>query len=230
MSLTVCCVLVDGPVKSYDADHVVRLEKMVLKYLDEPFRFVCLTDGSRGHLSCETIQIASRGEDVPENGRGYWAKVELFNRANGLTGRCLFLDLDVLVVGPLGSIVRYPSDLALTADALVDERKHLDTDRYGRKLVRRFNSSVIVWDAGAHDYLFDRLTNADIHRLSTDQDWIGEQAKTAAAMPLHWFPRISRVQPPFDGDARVVLVKKPKPADACRQWDWFEPMWGGWAA
>lgn len=226
--MTVCCVLVSGPVKTYDVDHVVRLERMVRRYLARPFRFVCFTDGTRGDLPCETIRIPSSGPEVPENGRGYWAKAQLFNKAHGLEGRVLFLDLDVLVVNDLSPIVDFPAALALTEDALVVERAHLDRDRYGRRLVRRFNSSVIVWDAGTQDFLYDRLTAADILRLSTDQDWIGEQASAAVGMPLAWFPRISRVQPPWAADAKVVLVKKPKPADACARWPWFEPMWGGW--
>lgn len=230
--LTVVCVLVAGPVAGYSIDYVVRLERMVRRYLRRPFQFVCLTDGSRGRLPdhVETVRIPSLDARVPWNGQGYWAKIELFNPALGFRGRMLYLDLDTLVVAPLDPIVDFPAALALTEDAFVLERAHLDRDRYGRQLVRRFNSSVIVWNAGAADYLFMRWSPAVAQRLSTDQDWIGEQAPEARPMPLPWFPRISHVQPPWPSEAKVVLVKKPKPHEAVTRWPWFEPLWGGGAA
>lgn len=237
--LTVCCVLVAGPVAGYSVDYVVRLEWMVRRYLARPFRFVCLTDGTRGQLPdpIETIRIPSSAAWVPVNGRGYWAKLQLFNPAHGFTGRLLYLDLDTLVVAPLDAIVDFPASLALTADALVLERAHLTSDRYGRRLHRRFNGSVMVWDGGTHHHLFTNFTPDVTWRLSTDQDWIGEQAIDAAGMPLAWFPRISQLVTdpgfaatggPYPPDAKVVLTKKPKNHDAIARWPWFDAQWGGW--
>lgn len=231
--LTVCCLLVDGPVKGYSVDYVVRMHRMVTRYLSRPFRFVCFTDGTRGTLPApiETIFIPSCGEEIPANGRGYWAKLEVFNKAHGLTGRILYLDLDTMVVAPLDPIVDFPATLALTTDAFVEERKHIDTDRYGRKLVRRFNGSVMVWDASsATDQLFDTIELADILRLSTDQDWIGEQAYWAKGMPLEWFPRLSKIGPPstWSPEFKVILTKKPKNHDAITRFPWFNEWWGGW--
>jgi FkbM family methyltransferase len=222
--LTVACVLVDGPYRAYNVDYVVRLERMVRRHLARPYRFVCLTDGRKGDLPApiETVRIPS----VPGQ-EGYWAKVQLFNPAWGFSGRMLYLDLDTLVVRDLAPIVDFPAELALTEDALVQERAHLATDRYGRRLVRKFNSSVIVWDAGTHDALCTRWRARDAARLSTDQDWIAEQAPTAQAMPLAWFPRISHVQPPWPDDAKVVLCKKPKNHEAVVRWPALEPWWGG---
>jgi hypothetical protein len=237
--LTVCCVLVDGPVKGFSVDYVVRMHRMVRRYLSRPFRFVCLTDGTRGPLPApiETIRIPSCGQDVPANGRGYWAKLQVFNRTNGLEGRVLYLDLDTMPVAPLDPIVDFPASLALTTDAFVVERAHLDTDRYGRKLVRRFNSSVMVWDASQHpgglnEQLFDTVEIADMLRLSTDQDWIGEQAEWAKGMPLEWFPRLSKIGPPetWRPEFKVILTKKPKNHDAVTRFPWFNEWWGGWAA
>lgn len=238
--LTVCCVLVDGPVVGFNNAYVVRLERMVRRYLARDFRFVCFTDGTRGELPppIETIRLKHLPPGrLPENGRGYWRKLELFNPKHGLEGRVLFLDLDVLVVATLDPIVDFPAALALTEDALVLERAHLNRDRYGRQLVRRFNSSVIVWDAGVADYLYTRCTPDDVARLSTDQDWIGEQAPEAVGMPLAWFPRLSHLVrdpqfaatgSPFPADAKVLLTKKPKNHDALSRFPWFGRAWGGW--
>lgn len=224
--LTVACVFVRGPYP-YTADYVVRLERMVRRHLARPFHFVCLTDrASELPPDIDTIHIASLAGLVPDNGAGYWNKLRLFDPEVGLTGRVLYLDLDSLVVAPLDPIVDYPAPLALTADAFVVERAHLNTDRKGRRLVRRFNSSVMVWDGGTQSELWTRWSPAIAQQLSTDQDWIGEQSEAAIGMPLEWFPRISRVQPPWPAEAKVVLVKKPKNHIAAEQWPWFEPMWG----
>lgn len=226
--LTVACVLVAGPVAGYSVDYVLRLERMVRRHLARPFQFVCLTDGSKGPLPApiETVQIPAASEAIPANGRGYWSKVQLFNPAIGFSGRVLFLDLDVLVVSDLAPIVDFPAALALTEDELVAERAHITTDRYGRTLVRRFNSSVMAWDAGTQDFLFTRWTIDQTLRLSTDQDWIGEQAPDAQGMPYAWFPRISRVQPPWPAEAKVVLCKKPKNVEAVQRWPELEQWWG----
>lgn len=225
MNLTVCCVLADGPVRDYDAEYVDRLQRMVARYLRRPYQFVCLTDGSRGTVPCDTIAIPSCGRDVPENTRGIWAKLHLFNKATGLKGRCLYLDLDTIVVADLAPIVDYPARLALTAEQPTG-RPYFDTDRYGRRIVRRFNSSVIVWDAGSQDDLYDTFSPRDYHEYSTDQDWIGMMSVEARGMPYDWFPRISQVRPPWPKTAKVILCKKPKNRAAVARWPELAQWWG----
>lgn len=237
--LTVVCLYVAGPYP-YTADYVVRLERMVRRYLDRPFRFVCLTDRASELKGVKTIAVESLAGVVPRNGEGYWNKLRVFDPALGLTdGRILYLDLDTLVVSDLGPIVDFPAALALTADAFVVERAHLNTDRYGRTLVRRFNGSVMVWDGGTQAPLWKDWTPGVAQRLSTDQDWIGEHAPHAQGMPLEWFPRISHLTrderfaatgDPMPPDAKVVLTKKPKNHICVEQWPWFDAKWGGWSA
>lgn len=236
--LTVLCLYVRGPYP-YTAEYVYRLERMVRRYLARPFRFVCLTDRPEELPGVDTIVVESMQGVVPDNGAGYWTKLRVFDPELGLVGRVLYLDLDVIVVNGLGPIVDFPAELALTSDAFVQERSHLCTDRYGRTLVRRFNGSVMVWDAGTQGFLWERWSPADAQRLSTDQDWIGEQAQDAAAMPLAWFPRMSHLVRdaafaaaggPYPPGATVVLTKKPKQHEAVRVWPWLDAAWGGWAA
>lgn len=223
--LTVACVFVQGPV-AYTADYVVRLQRMVQRYLLRPHRFVCLTDQPWLFADLiETIPTHGMTGVVPENGAGYWTKVKLFEPLR-FSGRVLYLDLDTLVVGDLSPIVDFRSQFALTEDALVNERAHLDRDRYGRKLLRRFNSSVMVWDAGVADDIYTFWSRSVSERLSTDQDWIAERHPEAHAMPLAWFPRISQTSPPWPSEAKVVLVKKPKNHEAKERWNWFDAWWG----
>ncbi len=224
--LTVACVFVKGPYP-YTAEYVHRLLAMVQKHLPRPFRFVCLTD--QPWLFCspiETIQIAQT-LGSPES-TGYWTKLRLFDKSLGLTGRVLFLDLDVLIVASLDPIVDVDAPLALTEDAFVVQRAHVTTDRFGRTLVRRFNSSVMVWTQSAEtDRLFDDWTPAVSEALSGDQDWIGQQAPDARALPLQWFPRLSVLGTPetWPASAKVILAKKPKNVEACERWPWFNALW-----
>lgn len=220
--LTVACVFVQGPYP-YTAEYVYRLRSMVRRYLARPFTFVCLTDRPEMLPGIQTIRIAST-LGSPES-VGYWTKLRLFDRSIGLTGRVLFLDLDVLIVSDLSPIVDQPAPFTITADELVGQRPMIDADRHGRMVIRRFNSSVMVFDAGCASDLFDRWTAAASARLSTDQDWIAEQRPHAATMPCDWFPRISLVQPPWPDEAKVVLCKKPKNHEAAERWPWFAQAW-----
>lgn len=215
--LTVACVWVRANVP-YPVDYVTRLESMARRFIKEPFEFVCLTD--RPHVIPPMRAI--RPIRIPEAGTlaGWWSKVQLFNPAHGLqTGRVLYLDLDTLIVAPLERVIQYPAPFALAPHAGMFQPKN------GLQVVRRFNSSVMIWNAGTQAALYTAWTPAAAERLWGDQDWIGEQAPGAAAMPLTWFPRLSVVQPPWPAETTVVLCKKPKNVEAAARWPWFREAW-----
>lgn len=216
MSLTVACVWVKGHVP-YPVEYVSRLSAMVAKRLDRPYRMVCLTDRP-GQVpdGVEAITIPN-----PRPLDGWWSKLELFNPQHGVTGRVLYLDLDTLLVKSLDPIVDLPASFALIPH----------TGRFkgfrNKAVVRRFNSSVMVFDAGINHRLYKDWTPAVAERLHGDQDWIGEQYPEAWTMPLSWFPRISEVGPlgRVSSEAKVVLVKTPKNIQAAKRWPWFNQEW-----
>jgi hypothetical protein len=163
----------------------------------------------------DTIPIAG-----PGTLKGWWSKVRCFDASLLLEGRVLYLDLDTLIVGPLAPILDYQSPFALVPPGGTFEGKG------PLKVVRRFNSSVMVWDAWANHRLFDDWTPSVAARLWGDQDWIGEQMPDASVMPSEWFPRISELgQEQPSKDAKVVLVKTPKNEEAAKRWPWFEKAW-----
>jgi hypothetical protein len=223
--VTVVCLFVVGEYP-YTPEYVVRLREMVARWIDRPFDFVCLTDCGK-YDSCDDGGTVIRYRQVVKSPGcfAYWTKLQLFNQAHGFTGRMLYLDLDTLIVAPLAPILDAPAPFAITSDLTGKTGR----DKYGGQIVRRFNSSVMVWDAGTQNHLFERWTPADAQRLSGDQDWIGEQAPDAYALPRAWFPRLSEVKagPPFDPEVKVVLSKFPKNHVAAAQLGWFAPMWGG---
>lgn len=233
--LTVACVWVKGNV-DYPVEYVIRLRKMVARHLQRPHRFFCLTDRPaafydyymQGGTGIGLIEIPT-----PKGFFGWWSKMELFNPANGLDGRVLYLDLDTLVVDDLAPIVDYPAAFALVPDAGNFKPKD------GRKVVKRFNSSVMAWDAGTTVHQIWRLyaPNAPLWHLNYwgDQDFLGMVLKRGgAAMPLEWFPRLSELNA-TERDygpesslnvAKVILCKKPKNTEAAKRWPWFNEMWG----
>lgn len=216
MNLTVLCVFVQGHV-AFTPEYVVRLHSMVARRIRFT-RFLCLTDRPESlpdHI--ETVRIPS-----PRGVYGWWSKLELFNPTLPVEGRLMYLDLDVLAVRRLDEVAYFPAPFALVPDGAPNFRP-----KDGRKVVKRFNSSVMVWDAGLGHDLYTEWTRTEAQRLWGDQDWIGERYPGAAAMPREWFPRLSEVAAPprWPEEARVILCKKPKNLDAAAKWEWFNEEW-----
>lgn len=90
--VTVACVLRSGGI--YNATWVERLKAGVDRNLTEPHNFVCLSDVP-----------APRTVPLKHGWEGWWSKMELF----ALHGPVLFFDLDTLIIGDLGDIVRAAS-------------------------------------------------------------------------------------------------------------------------
>lgn len=217
---TVACVWVRGEFP-YSVDYVLRLRSMVSRWIDRPFRFVCLTDRPE--------QLPDRIEAVPIAklpGFAPWTKLELFNPARKFEGRVLYLDLDVAIVSSLAPIVDDPAPFAITADP-ASFHKRRACDAFGRLIVRRFNSSVMTWDAGTQTDLFTDWKPYETQRLSGDQDWIGERRfERARALPRAWFPRLSELAgAPPPAEAKVVLIKRPKNHEAVELYPWLREAW-----
>ena len=216
MSFTVACVWVKGNVP-YGSEYVTKLQAMASRFINRKFRFVCFTDRSELlPVGVDVVRIQS-----PVGMFGWWSKVELFNPERGLTGRVLYLDLDTLVVDDLSPIVDFPAAFALVPHAGTFNGRH------GLQVVKRYNSSVMVWDAGTQDHIYRNWVPKTTKRLWGDQDHIGEQCPDAATMPAEWFPRLSDLTWPMEtSDAKVVLCKVPKNTIAAKTLPGFAEAWG----
>lgn len=175
MSLTVACVLGAGPV--YNRSHVDRLDLMVAQHTSQPYRFVCVDDSP-----------------FP----GWWAKISLFQPGR-FTGRVLYLDLDVTVIGALDDLAEYPYPFAAIRD-------------YQYPL--QINSSVMAWDAGMADCVYNDFTRGVMDRLHGDQNFIHEKMNTTT-FPKQWCPSYkAHVLPSgkVSKDARVIVYHgSPRP-------------------
>lgn len=220
--LTFLCVFVEGHV-GFTVEYVQRLLMMLKRRVRFPFQLVCLTD--RPDVMPEGVD--SVFIPTPRDYYAWWAKVELFNWGHEIAGdRFVYLDLDTLLVSPINQIINFPAPFALIPH---------DGDFEGRgqqRVVKRYNSSVMVWD---RNYRVLENIWIEFNPLSTpkelwgDQDLIGELLPIEQTMPLKWFPRISQLDcnkfDPVPVDAKVVLCKKPKNAQARARYPWVGEYW-----
>jgi hypothetical protein len=135
MSLIILCMKWG---KKYGPEYVNRLYQMVVRNLHKEFRFVCLTDDTQGinpKIECYPIPPLKLPSNIPERG---WRKLTTFSQdLYGLQGQALFLDIDVVIVGPLDDFFTYPGEFVIIHD-------------YKRPWRVTGNSSVYRFQLAAH--------------------------------------------------------------------------------
>jgi len=149
---------------------------MVNDHISKTYEFVCV-------------------EDSPYP--GFWAKIDLF-KPGRFSGRVLYLDLDVTIVGSLDEIVDYPTHFGIIKDWNLPGN----------------NSSVMAWDAGIADHIYTRFTPEVMDRLHGDQNWISENIM-GTVFPRHWaisYKKHVRPTGEIPKDTKVVVYHgQPKP-------------------
>jgi len=208
--LTVACVYWQGNFRGrqniYDVTWVRKLRDMVRRNLNIPHKFVCLSNVNVPH--CD--QLIKLKDDLP----GYWSKVELF-RPGLFEDRVLYLDLDVLVLKSLEPLINFDSKFAIMQAC----SKVIISKQEGKVRVKRYNSSVMVFDAGVADLLYTGFSQQKrlkffgdqdwIGHMSTfnnDQDWIGYRMPQLDTFPKQWIKKLRdcpRLQP--DEDMIIAL-------------------------
>jgi hypothetical protein len=142
----------------YGSEHVNRLMRGVSRNLNYPFRFICFTDDVDGlDPSIEVFPLPK--VELPQgNDDKRWTKLGLLGGdLYGLSGTALFLDLDLVIVGPLEPFFDHPGDVVMIRDMDLFRSKPLRILNPKRK---RFldcvgNSSVFRIEIGAHSDVLD---------------------------------------------------------------------------
>lgn len=206
-----CCVNV-GP--KYPMSYVEILLDMVLRnssQVEGERAFWCVTD--RPDELPEGVGYLPADPDLP----GWWQKIALFSphRPEWADGeRIVYFDLDVVITGRLEDLV---------------ERKGIIKDWHWPC----YNSSVMVWDHGEFQQIWDRFTPDQItapatpellpllpagHANGGDQEWITEVSKWPT-FPADWFRsyRDCHAWPPSNCKA-VIFHGATKPADVTEGW------------
>ncbi len=138
--------------KRYPALYANRLYAGVKRHLARPFRFVCVTDNPDG--LAQGIEAVPFPEDPLVPGRRWpniFVKLLLFRDGFAdLKGPTLFLDVDLIVTGPLDRFFDFrPGEFCIVHN-WVERRKELF-----RKLPDIGNSSCFRFDAGASGGVYE---------------------------------------------------------------------------
>lgn len=136
----------------YGAFFVNRMYHSVRTNLTLPFRFFCFTDNPSGLIpEIETRPLPNI--ELPDcYARTTWLKLGLFedNQA-GLTGDCLFMDLDMVVVGNMDCFFEYMPGKRCIIHNWV--QRHL----LFKKRPEVGNSSIFRWRANTMQFAIDKF-------------------------------------------------------------------------
>jgi hypothetical protein len=203
--LTVWTVCIGDKYSDMDVHHV---KNMCASHLHEKHRFMCLSDRQIEGISCF----------IPDDiWPGWWSKLLLFRYA---TGRILYLDLDVVVVGDL--------------DPLLSDRLSMPSN-WAQSGHGGCQSSVMSWDTASWrlNMLPDLFRPEELtrpangnygyyHGLWGDQEYItqhlGNPGQFIAPMSgIYSYKYHCQNGPPHDAVV-VCFHGKPKPADVKDSW------------
>ncbi|MCV6587160.1 MAG: hypothetical protein OIF47_16660 [Marinibacterium sp.] len=177
----------------YGAREVNNLYRGVARHLSIPHRFVCFTDDTTGidpgvvTYPLPELKLAQGQTDTR------WRKLTLFSKdLFGLSGPALFLDLDLVITGPLdpffdntdGAVTMIRDDTLFRPKPL--RRINPERDAF---LASVGNSSVFHYEIGAHSYVLDNYV-ADpedaMRRYEISQQF--QSAQLAAKGNLKYWP------------------------------------------
>ncbi|TNC82365.1 MAG: hypothetical protein C9356_04950 [Oleiphilus sp.] len=150
----------------YGPEYVNILYRMVERNLSRPFRFICFTEDPEGlDAGVEHWPLPEFEEPPWEYARvcSAWRKLALFKPGLAkMQGRVLFLDLDVVIVGPLDDFFAFGGTVAMI------ENWYQPGQQVGQ-------ASVMCFDAGGPRALLERY-QADplsvLKRYPTEQAYI----------------------------------------------------------
>jgi len=156
----------------YGPEYVNILQAMVKRHLSLPHRFICFTDDKTGlNPDVETFPLT---ETYLE---GWWHKLTLFKSdLFGLTGRTLYMDLDVVIID---SIDCFFNDY--------DDRFVIIKDWNSNDRFTFWNSSVFSYDIGKLSFVWDNFSKERVKQFGGgDQIWISRQIPDATTWPKTW--------------------------------------------
>ena len=221
----------------YPASYVNVLYRAVQKHLSPPFRFVCLTNEPEGLAEgIEVFPIPDIGLDEWHYFNGAWPKISVFlDDLYGLKGRCLFIDLDTVIWGPLDDFFEVSGRLVAIDSA--PWKKSGTPPRTG--------SGIFAYDLGSLGFLVSDLRrdrDAIVARYHLEQDYLHHAVEGISYWPQEWMVSfkyhlrqpllLDRFLPPRRPPTTVKMVifhGRPRPIDLVippsGNWDRF-PHYG----
>jgi hypothetical protein len=213
----------------YPAAYVNCLWSMIQRNTARPTRLVCYTDDASGidraiaTLPIHPLALPSRVANLP------WRKISLWAKdIPGISGDVLFLDLDVVITGSLDGFFDYEPQ----ATFCVIENWTQMGSGIG-------NTSCYRFRAGAHAYLYERLsqdTEGVLAKFPNSQTFISRSISTKTFWPAPWCVSFKHTlmpkwplnfvrRTPLPAGTKVVcFTGKPDP-DEARDGRWEAPWY-----
>ncbi len=205
----------------YSPEYVNKLYHMVKRNLSKKFRFVCFTDDKDGIIPEVEIQ------DIPKiylpeiHKDSPWRKLLVFSKNfGGLSGKTMFLDLDVVIVDKIDCFFDFSGD-----DFTIIE----NWTQKGRGIG---NSSVYVLEMNKYNDVFDNFVgNEDkiVNQYDNEQIYLSKFIGNIKYWPEEWcksfkchclpggpFGLLNWFKAPIlpKGSKIIVFHGNPKPEDA----------------
>ena len=205
----------------YGPEYVNRLYAMVARRLGQPFRFVCLTDDPAGvgpDVACAPLPRLPPLAQPKERG---WLKIGSFapEVAELAPSATLYLDLDVVITGPLDDFFRGPEGFPMIRDWYHPLRVVGNSSVYRYRPAER----VDIFES------FCRDADAIVGRFRNEQEFLTDylvQRGELSFWPKAWCPsyRVGCLPlwparlweaPRRPNDARIIVFHgEPKPPEA----------------
>ena len=200
--INVCCVK-EGD--KYDSDYVNTLYLMTKRYLTIPFDFICLTENSQNLL--KQIKVVNL-ED--KSIKGWWNKCLLF-KPNFLSGSCLYLDLDMIILKNIDEFIIQNQCLNILCNPI----------SLNKKIYYKINSSMLFWNTDNKElnkiwfqYSKNKLFY-DNHKTFGDQEVILESNVKYKFFPgnkIRYFKHIKEKED-LDTNISIIVCKGKKQKD-----------------
>lgn len=214
----------------YGPEYVNRLYAGVKRHTQTPVRFVCFTDDSSGlHQGIEVKPLPPIR--IPDRVASFkpWPKLSVWQfPLSDLTGDVLFLDIDLIITGPLDDLFTYyPGEYCAIEN----------WTQIGQGIG---NTSVFRFPVGKYQSIYNDFA-ADPEKILTnykiEQHYISARIPEQKFWPSEWcisfkhsclprFPMNWILTPPLPSTARIVaFTGKPDPDEAAiGQWPakWYK--------
>lgn len=198
-----------GP--KYGARYVNRLYAGVARNITPPFSFTCFTDDAAGfNPAIRAEPLPPLEVAMPSGTKGIWPKARLWGaELGGLKGPVLFMDLDLVVVGPLDDFFSYGEP----EEVILSRNPNTPAERLGQTSLFRFPVGKLV--PLQEMFLADPQGVADRYRFEQrfvtreapggvrfwPNAWVRHfRAHCVRTLPLNFF-----LPPKLPKDARVVI-------------------------
>jgi len=197
----------------YTADYVNVLFNACRTQTACAFRFICLTDESKGLApEIEVFPIPEIGCTSAMWRHGAWPKLGVFSAdLFGLQGRALFIDLDTVICGGLDRFFEHPSPFVV-----IDTGTNWRPGRQPGGPEALAGTGVFAFDLGSQTQILTRFQSAPqiaFDECGIEQVWVQKHASSIDYWPADWVVSFKRwLRQPIGLD--IFLPPKPPPKTA----------------